>query len=239
VHLGGADFYCAVRKFTEPREFEHAVERLFARFPGASLPALLEAASESFGRDQYGLEHVIAEGREQVGRRILEGLIERFSNDYSALFDDHGRAIELLGSAGFELPPELRAAAEITLGRRLWDAIQAAGKSLEVPAYAAAYEISEQARARKLGLDLSAPRRHFSAMILEAVAGVVEHPDAAHLGSAIAILEIAQRLGVEPDLARAQERLYLSAAKLPGGPALEKLAGLLGFTTGALSVQAG
>jgi hypothetical protein len=239
VHLGGADFYCAVRSFQDTREFEGAVERLFARFPTASLPALLEAASESFGGDHYGLEHVIAEGRERVGRRILEGLVERFSSHYSALYEDHGRAIELLGAAGFELPPELRAAAEITLGRRLWGEIQTAQESFEAASYARAYEISDQARARKLELDLSAPRLHFTSMILDAVAGAVEHPDAAHLGAAIAILEIAQRLGIEADLSRAQERLYLSASKLPGGPALEKLAGLLGFTGGAMSEQAG
>jgi hypothetical protein len=258
VHLGGADFFCAVDGAAAAQTAR--AEALFESLERTSLPSLLRAL-QSFGEHEFGLEHVLAEAKEEAGQRILSGLVERFQREYDALYDDHWRTFELLRSSGFELPVELRTAAELSLGRSFDRALERAGRSLDPADYAEAERIAAAVKARRLTVDLSRARRLFSELAQEATAQAIASPSDARFARASALLELAQRLGVQPDLARPQERLYLAAMASPmtgtdregvpvqpagelaspmtgterRGAELERLARLLGFAPGVFT----
>jgi hypothetical protein len=184
VHLGGVDFACAVRAL-DTSTFEEDVRAIWERFPGGSLATLLRALLDRFGPEEHGLSHVLPDMREQISRAVLGEVVERLAHQYADVYEDNRRTIEMLATAGFPFPAELRAAAEIALSRRLDDELARAAESTDVRAYQRAIAIVE-----------------------EAVAAYVTAPEPASLARARDVIALARRLALAPNLERAQEALY-------------------------------
>lgn len=227
VHLGGADFYCAAGPLRDPEFHERARAQLWPRFKTASLPVLLRLLLEGFGPDEFGLEHILPDLRARVSEVVFRGLVRRFEEEYAFLYQDNRRTLEILQSAGFKLPDELRAAAEFTLGRRLEEEILAQGKSRDPEAYKKAIEIADEADRQGLSIARPTSARVFGEMITEAARAVAKTPDPHHFDSAIALVDLCARLGLRPDLDRAQEAVYLHRKELSSLTQAQSLAAKL------------
>lgn len=227
MHLGGADFYCAVKPYEGVQQYREAAQKIWAAFRTASLPVLLRIAQESFGPEEFGLDGILPDAREWVADTVFRDLVRRFSEQYAAMYEDHRRTFELLQSAGFTLPAELRAAAEFTLGRRFEEEILAHRSSTDPDAYKKAIEIAEEVAKRGFQIDRSAARQIFTGMITDAVWRTLDSDGEEDLDSAIALLELTHRLGIDANLSRAQEALYERRAAIPKNHPLRRLAGPL------------
>ena len=124
-----------------------------------------------------------------------------------------------------ELPPALRASAEVAIAHRLQ-------RDLAAGDLEAAVELAR--RARRLGLSVCAspagdePRRAVSSIILDAVRRAVADPGETAV-VALAALDLAGELGVVPDVDQAQE-LVFAAVRTGHRPDLEALALALGLS---------
>ena len=231
MHLGGIDFYCALKPFPGVERYRRSTERLWRAFHTESLATLLRVAHEEFGPDEFDLSHVLPEGRDRVARLVFGDLIERFSEQYAHLYDDNARIIEKVQDVGFELPVELRAAAEFTLGRRFSQEIQANRDSHDPSDYREAVALAERAARRGYRIDRGQAQAAFGERIVEAVASAVQEPSPERVAAALALLDLTKRLGLEPSLDSAQEAM-LEARRARGGrvAGLEDLAGPLGLS---------
>ncbi len=234
MHLGGIDFYCALKPFPGVERYRRSTERLWRAFHTESLATLLRVAHEEFGPDEFDLSHVLPEGRERVARLVFGDLIERFSEQYAHLYDDNARIIEKVQDVGFELPVELRAAAEFTLGRRFSQEIQANRDSHDPSDYREAVALAERAARRGYRIDRGRAQAVFGERIVEAVASAVRAPIPERVTAALALLDLTKRLGLELSLDRAQEAM-LEARRQSGGrvAGLEDLAAPLGLSPAA------
>jgi hypothetical protein len=234
MHFGGADFYCAVRQYPGDDLFASSVGALWSLFRTASLPTLLRAAQDCFGPEEFGLDGILPDARERISGNVFRGLVRRFSEQYAALYQDNRRTLEMLQSAGLALPAELRAAAEFTLGRRFEEAILQQHQSTDPAAYRKAIEIAEEIALGGYQIDRTLSRQIFSSMITEAVWTALEHPDSEDLESALVLLELTRRLGIDADLTKAQEAVYERRGRIPAGSKLLRLAGPLNIAAGVL-----
>ncbi len=223
VHFGGVDFYCLVRPFPGADRLRKATSRLWKSFRSDSLPRLLRIAQEEFGPDEYGLEHVLPEGRQSISEIVFGNLIQHFSEQYAHLYEDHHRTLEMLQSAGFEIPPELRVAAEFTLGKRLEDAIRRQNRSRQPTDYKRALSIAGEIEQRGYEVDRSFAREVFAGMIAEAVETLVEKPTSEHVVEALDVIELAKTLCGEAPIERAQEIAYDARDRLPDSPERDRL----------------
>lgn len=227
LHLGGADFYCALRPYGGEEAFRLATQRLASAFWTVSLPVLLRTAQEVFGPEEYGLEGILPDERERISEMIFAELVKRFTEQYSVLFTDHRRTLDMLQSAGFRLPPELRAAAEFTLGRRFEEEILEQHHSTDPAAYRKAIEIAEEVALRGYQINRSVAARIFTALITETVWKALTQETGADLESAMALLELTERLHIAADLTKAQEALYEHRRALSLSDPRRRLAGPL------------
>ena len=224
MNLGGADFYCAAGPLRDPEFHEKACAELWPHFKTASLPVLLRLLVEGFGPHEFGLEHILPDLRARVSEVVFRGLVRRFEEEYAFLYQDNRRTLEILQSAGFKLPDELRAAAEFTLGRRLEEEILSQGKSRNPEAYKKAIEIADEAERQGLSVARPTSARVFGEMITEAARTAAKAPDEQLFVSAIALVDLCTRLGLRPVLDRAQEAIYLHRANLASLPKAKLLA---------------
>ncbi|HVY61048.1 MAG TPA: DUF3536 domain-containing protein, partial [Planctomycetota bacterium] len=217
MRFGGVDFYAVMKPFPGAQRFRRSAEHLWTQFPRGSLPALLRVAQDEFGPDEYGLEHVLPEGRQRISALVFGDIVKKLSEQYARLYEENRRTIEILHEAGFDLPEELRAAAEFSMGKRFEEEIRRQRNSHDPAAYQAALEIAAEVTRGGYRIDRTAASRIFSDMIADAVGASLTEPDDERVRAAVALIALTRRLSLEANLDHAQELVYSALAN--GTPA--------------------
>jgi alpha-amylase/alpha-mannosidase (GH57 family) len=239
MHFGDVDFYCVLKPFPGAQVFRQSSEKLWAQFRTASLPAILRLALLEFGPEEYGLEHLLPTGRERISELLFGQMVESFSQEYELLFKANSRNIEMLQAAGFELPGELRAAAEFTIGRRFEEEIRRHGESNDPAAYLKALEIANEVARRGLRIDRTSVRLSVEAMITRSVRFALSTRSAENFQAALVLVGLARKLNLEADLEQAQEAVYealrrKSSTSTDTSTELRELASVLGLAPGLI-----
>jgi alpha-amylase/alpha-mannosidase (GH57 family) len=230
MHLGGVDFYCAIGPYPGKEAFNAVAARVWSAFRTASLPTMLRILQQDLGPDEGGLESLLPDGRERISELVFGNIVGNFVDEYGRMYETNQRVLEQLQEAGFELPKELRAAAEFALGRRFMQEITNAHASLDPAAYKKAVEIADEALRRGYEIDRSAASRLLGEMIAGAIARATESPIPARTKSATALIELARRLRADAHFFRAQEIFFQALGERGSWPeAISALAIGLGF----------
>jgi hypothetical protein len=226
MHFGGVDFYCLVKGSPGPEALSASVKRLWGAFPAASLPSMLRTAQEEFGPEEYGLEHVLPGGRELVSRIVFGDLVVQFSEQYARLYEENRRTLEMLQAAGFELPKELRAAAEFTLGRRFEEEIASQHQSQDPAAYRRALEIAHEVASHGYQIDRTVSGQIFADMLDSRVLAATTRLRPDDVEAAIQLVQLVRKLGVDVKMDSAQEAVFEALARPADKRAREMLAPL-------------
>ena len=245
VHLGGLDFSGALVPDVPLVDYQVATAGLWAAFPTASLGQLLRLMAESFDGMEFGLEAALVEGRNEIARHISDQLDARFTDEYQRLYVSHRRELEMLTAAGYELPRNVRATAELALSSELASRVE---KALAAPApdslanFAAVREVLELSRANGYELDLLPLRTSLTANVTAAARRASETLDPSDVDHLDRWLELSRMLGVAIDVSLAQEAAYEVAARARAGrlspgetDVVEKLGDRLGLSPAAWS----
>lgn len=218
LHFGGIDFYAAVRPETAEDGFEQRSERLHDILDGASLAVILRETYDSFGPQEYRLEHLLPGGAEILAQKVFGTLLDRFFEAYAQLYRDHGRTLEMLQAAGFELPQELRAAAEFTLQHRFEEEIRRQEESRDPDAYWQAIQIAEEVTRRGYSIDRTTSSRVFETMLLRAVQQALRRHERSSIQAVQELIDLIDRLKLQVRLEGCQEAL-VEAVRSRGVPA--------------------
>jgi alpha-amylase/alpha-mannosidase (GH57 family) len=239
MYFGDVDFYCVLRDFPGEREFRAATEYLWTSFRAGSLPAILRVAQELFGPDEYGLEHLLPDGRQSISASLFRRMVDRFSEQYELLYEDNRRNIEMLQEAGFELPKELRSAAEFTIGRRFEKELRRQQENYDPAAYMKALGLAEEAARHGYRIKRSAIWRLVEEMIARTVSYSVANPSSENIQLALMLIRMTKKLGFDANLDEAQEAVYEALRKgLPVSDEMHVLALTLGLSSGLLQQRA-
>ena len=235
LHLGGVDFYCALGEVAEPGHLKTANENIWSKFPTASLPALIRVVQEEFGRDEFGLEDILPDGRLAICEMIFGDLMEGFTDEFGRLFEEYNRVVEMLQASGFEPPPQFRQLTEFTLGRRFEREIARQQHPGDPVAYSGALEVANLASKGAYQIDKTRANEIFSKMINDVVGKAVERPSRVPANAALELIALSKRLELAPNLDPAQERIYEAlAAGTRNSGQLARLAGAVGLAHSAV-----
>lgn len=223
MHFGDVDFYCVLRELGDPSLFRASTERLWGNFRTASLPSMLRMMQEEFGPADYGLEHLLPEGRKRIYEIVFGQMIGRFSEQYEYLYEENRRKIEMLHEAGFELPTELRAAAEFTMSRRFEAELQR-HEQHDPAAYGEALMIANEVKRLGYRLDQPSVVRRFEKVVTRAVGRALIGRRAEDFRAALSIISLLGTLGVSVKFERAQEQVYFALES--NGDEPQEIAGL-------------
>jgi hypothetical protein len=218
LHLGGLDFYGIVSAYPGDEDYDRAVDRLWSAFPTEPMASLLQLLGRGFTGEPFGLEQALPDGRQEVVGAIFSDLNARFSEQYARLYRDHQRILEMLTEAGYELPRDLRAAAQLTLSdeieRELARAVDNGGGA---ETFAAIRQILALAKQQQYQLDITAVEEHLGGVVNDTASAAAGSLDAADVDQLASWLELATDLGVEVDLSTAQEHAYDVAVRARAG----------------------
>ncbi len=214
VHLGALEVLGAARR-PDPASDEAAVSRLCDAFTrGAPLTRLLRLVSDDFGPHEFGLASALPDAVDEIVNGRARRLADRFAGAYERLYRDHRDTIVALAAVGYDLPPELRAPAELVLARELDAEVARQAGSLDPARYQRAVAIARDARESGVALDTPVARGILERLVLGAVEEALR--DGAAVDAALGMLEVADDLGLEPSIDRAQELVYDALASGSG-----------------------
>jgi hypothetical protein len=234
LHLGGLEVLGATRH-ADPRRDADAPALLRQAFDhGAPVTTLLRMVSTGFGPHEFGLDAALPDAADEILQSAASELAERFAGAYERLFADHRGRLTALAAAGYDLPPELRAPAELSLARRFEAEVAAQAGSTDPAAYAGAVAIARQARSEGYRIDTPEARRTVERLLLEAVEQAVADGEDA-VEAALALLRLAADLDLHPDIDRAQELAYAAlTGDKAGDDGLRRLGAALHLAVDAL-----
>ncbi|MGH7740129.1 MAG: DUF3536 domain-containing protein [bacterium] len=237
LHLGGIDFYGAVKPFLRTENFKKSAKKLWDRFYTVSLPKLLRLMQEEFGPQELSVEQLLPESRQKIFRKVFGSLVERFSEQYVRLYEDNRRNLEMLQSVGFELPREIRAAAEFTFGRIFEEEIQKREWFKDSIAYQNLLALADDVTEHGYQIDRFVAEHTFRNLITEIVEGTVAHPTEENLKAAWAVVHLAKKLGLNSNLYLAQEAVYGAAESSLEFEKMAALSDLLDMRTDLLILK--
>ncbi len=245
LHFGAADFRCGIAPWRGPAQHAEVEASLFGRFERASFARVLREIDRFFPGRDYSLRDLFLDERRRVAQAMLEGTLRRYEDRYVEIFEDNRRLMEFLREIDSPVPAPLRVAADVTITARLLAALDRARLGT-IDIATAERELGELvALARRLDahLRLAPVRRRVEALVLDQLAALVAGRNpAARAAECVAILALAERLGLRLDLWGAQNRVWdwagSSRVTLDRDTAAE-LARRLWFDEAALLARAG
>ncbi len=237
LHLGGIDFYGAIRPFVEGKDFKKTAEKLWEQFYIVSLPKLLRLMQEEFGPEEFGVEQLLPESRQKIFQEVFGTLVDRFSEQYVRLYEDNRRNLEMLQTAGFELPKEIRAAAEFTFGKLFEEEIQKKEWFKDPLAYKNLISLADEVTQHGYHIDRFVAEHTFRNLITEIVEFAVEKPNEDNIRAAKAVVHLTKKLGLDYNLYLAQEAVFQAAEKSQEFEKLTELSDLLDLRTDLLLVK--
>ena len=221
IHLGGLDFQAFVAPDPGDEGYEHAAGAIWSALPTQPLAKLLRTIDEALGREDLTLDAALPEGRQSLVDVVFSELADRFHAQYARLYYDHRRTLEMLRASGYELPRDLRAAAELTLTHeleaRLAEARAEPGAPTEPASFAAISELVAQARHEGYQLDVEPVRATLTEIVDGATALACQTVDVADVKLVAGWLALAAELDLTLDLARPQEHAYRLARQARAG----------------------
>ncbi len=230
IHFGDVDYYCAVKPFAGEQEFDEATGKLWTQFRTASLPVMLRLAQAEFGPDEYGIEHLLPQERERISEAIFGNMVERYMEQYEFLYEENRRVIEVLQEAGFDLPQQLRVAAEFTVAHRFEKELRQQATQAGAGNYREAFALAEEAVRLGLSFKRTAINKLFEATVTRLVGFTVVHPSAENFQSSLTLIALAKKLSLEANLERAQEAIYRALQSAPSiSEEMRELAVVLGL----------
>ena len=222
IHLGGLEVLGATR-LADPARDAASFERVREAFSGdAPVTTLLRLVSEEFGPEEFGLSSALPDAADQILQSAARTLADRFAGAYERLYADHRPTLKTLAAAGYVLPPELRAPAELALARRLEGEVAAHAGSLDPADYEQAIAIAREAKASGYSLDTPAARATLERLVLVAVERAAHDPEM--IDAALTALALANELGINFSLERSQEVVAEALAARPDDENLRRLA---------------
>jgi alpha-amylase/alpha-mannosidase (GH57 family) len=237
LHLGGIDFYGAVRPFLRAENFQKSAKKIWSQFYTVSLPKLLRLMQEEFGPQELSVDQLLPESRQKIFRKVFGSLVEHFSEQYVRLYEDNRRNLEMLQSVGFELPREIRAAAEFTFGRIFEEEIQKREWFKDSLAYQNLLALADDVTQHGYQIDRFVAEHTFRNLITEIVEGSVANPTDENIKAALAVVQLAKKLGLDSNLYLAQEAVYGAAEHSAYFSKMTELSDLLDMRTDLLLMK--
>ena len=233
LHLGGLEVLGAARPF-DPELDPHAAAGLRQAFAaGTRVTALLRMVGERFGPHEFGLDSALPEAPDQILRTAATSVVDRFIDHYERLVADHRPTFQALEAAGYPLPEELRAPAEMAMARRFRIHLAALADGWDSASYGAALTIARDARPTGLRILDRDSQAVMEAALLAATRRTVEQSEQGEAHEAVALLRLARELGVSLNVEPAQD-LVFEALRHDRGPGLRWLGETLGIAVDQL-----
>jgi alpha-amylase/alpha-mannosidase (GH57 family) len=219
-HMGSWDFHCCIQPFRSRLSYTQAKTQLFEALSHASTAQVLLSITHLFGEQCYNLQNLFPEERHRIMQMLSQDTLHRLDQLYTQVYRDNYGILRAFHRDHLSIPQELQVAAEIALGRRAMQIIQALEQEVdsELPPPAGLDHLSElEATATESShfhchLKLPGAKQSLERLILRSLQLMLSNPiyhiTEANLQWLSRLISVGESLHLGISLDRAQELYY-------------------------------
>jgi alpha-amylase/alpha-mannosidase (GH57 family) len=173
---------------------------------------MAEVLTSSLGDRPFTIRDTFKEERQTIFQNLIQRELDEHCEIYADLFDKTKQVVEALSREGLEIPYEIRVAAEITLGNRLFQEMNELKRDFKTTQEKGEIDrMIEEAREHDYHLNMEKPLLVLNKMLREKMNGLQKikssdlHRQAEQIEEIIALLDLAKKWGFEISLEEAQD----------------------------------
>jgi alpha-amylase/alpha-mannosidase (GH57 family) len=208
LHLGGHDIQCGVRADVTEEWYEAMKEAVTGALTSHGASAAVRMLDAQFGGPLFGLRDLFTEERRKILGLLVQERLSRYEGMYDALYEESRPLITFMRDSDVPIPAAIRMAAEASLIRRMTADLEEAGSE---PLSDRAFELA----AEMVAFDLPGHWTDAAPLLRRAiearVEGLLRQPLGPDLDQVHRLLDLAEALGVAPNLWQTQNT-YNAAA---------------------------
>lgn len=228
IHFGSHDFSCGVRAWEDAAAYQTMKKDLLARYAEHRMADMVRGMDKYFPGEPYGLRHLFLEGRRRLMADVTRAALERHEEAFRHIWEETRMLVRYLREVDAPVPEALGLAGRHVMETEARAELEHTARLGAIPARV--FELTEEARALGLTLDLSACRPVLRAAVAAALTAVAESPTPERVSAVIALVDGARILGVGFDRWGAQNRVFELWRAMPSArPVLRPLAEALDF----------
>jgi alpha-amylase/alpha-mannosidase (GH57 family) len=202
LKLTDHDVHCVVNEALAGPHFVAVKADLLRLFARHSLSEVVRALDHAFGETYYTAKDLLLDDRRRVLARVGEGVMTRLEETYRQLYRENRRLMEYLRELDVPLPQGFALAAGFLVNRSFSRVAlsllqtKSDGEELE--------EILTEARKWKVSLETKGVEGMMRLALQERLSPLLDDPLAEAVPGTLQLLDLADRLGLTPDLWQAQ-----------------------------------
>ncbi|HEY0840223.1 MAG TPA: DUF3536 domain-containing protein [Vulgatibacter sp.] len=210
LHFGGTDIRCTVQPYTDAQAYAEVEDELFDGLARFSLSDVVRTLDARFAGPDFGMRHLFLDRRRALAQKLLRETQARRELAYRQIFESNRSLMAFLLEINAPIPPDLLAAAVLTLQGEVRGAVEAVESRALAPADARSRILQAREEALRLGvrLEMELPRRRIEDRISAVAAGLDTRWPLDVAEELIQLVELGDSLGAGLDLARAQDAYW-------------------------------
>ena len=220
IQYQGGDFHCAIKDFTNEKDYYCTQEDLAKTFSDQPLTEIIRKIDEYFGEKYFTLKDIFAEQRKNILAMLLKDQMEKFSETYQQMYYDGRSSIAQMQSLGLNIPPEFKISAQYALTKKFNDLFIDAKGYFDDDEIKEAVDIDNEAKQLDLKIDKTPTSKIFSAKLLQNITRLAENFDFSQADATLEIFKHIEDLDLKVEISEAQN-IYFSKIFIQMGDILE------------------
>ena len=220
IQYEGGDFHCAIKDFTNEKDYYCTQEDLAKTFSDQPLTEIIRKIDEYFGEKYFTLKDIFAEQRKNILAMLLKDQMEKFSETYQQMYYDGRSSIAQMQSLGLNIPPEFKISAQYALTKKFNDLFTESKSYIADDVIKEAADIDNEAKQLDLKIDKTPTSKIFSAKLLQNITRLAENFDFSQADATLEIFKHIEDLDMKVEISEAQN-IYFSKIFIQMGDILE------------------
>ena len=220
IQYQGGDFHCAIKDFTNEKDFYCTQEDLIKTFLDLPLTEIIRKIDEYFGEKYFTLKDIFIEERRNLLSMLLKDQMDKFAETYQKMYYDGKSSISQMQSLGLAIPAEFKISAQYALTKRFNNLFAENKGYFDDETIQEAIDIDAEAKQLGLDIDKMPTSKIFSKKLLQSVSRLSENLDYSQAEATLDIFKQIEHLDMKVEISEAQN-IYFSKIFIQMGDILE------------------
>ncbi len=213
LQYAGNDFQCAISNSLINEEFENLAPELLDKFAYNPLIETIREIDKSFGSNYFTLQDIFMEERRVLLSTLLKDKLNKFSDNYRAVYSEGKDSILHLKKLGLNVPVEFKIAAQYTLSQDFNNQFLVEKNILDEDVVCCAANICDDAKLFDVEIDKLPTSRFFSKLVCQRIQAFAKTFESHRLESIMEVFEVMDKLKINVDISEAQNIYFTKVFK--------------------------
>ncbi len=208
IQYQGGDFHCAIKDFTNQKDYVKSQEDLVKTFLNQPLTEIIRKIDEYFGSKYFTLKDIFIEERKNILDMLLKDQMDKFAETYRNMYEDGKSSIHQMLSLGLNIPDEFKISAQYALTKKFNDLFAGEKTYFDESLFQEAADINSEAKLLGIEIDKMPTSRIFSNKILQSITFLAGNLDYSQAEATLDIFSQVENLDMDVEISEAQNIFF-------------------------------